>query len=147
MGVIKNPVIRRSNAKHPGNDFLITFRVGGNKFKDILRESVRNIILEELSFFVDDNHQQQSECPSPLVEDLPVLMLNNYSHLTPKETEVMDLVLLDFTNRKIGLRLKMKLSTVKNHIKSINNKFGVKDRKTACIAYRKLYNKPELVHI
>ena len=145
MRVIKSLVNQKRNSKRAGNDFLITFQVKGNKFEDILRESIRSIIIEELSFFVDKNYQQQSEYPSLIAEDLPVLILNNYRQLTPKEIEVMDLVLLGFINRKIATRLNMKISTVKNHIKSINNKLGVKDRKTACIVYRKLYNKPELV--
>jgi DNA-binding NarL/FixJ family response regulator len=145
MRVIKSPVNRKRNSKSAGNDFQITFQVKGNKLEDILRKSIRSIIIEELSFFVDNNYQQRNECLPSVEEDLPVLMLNNYRKLTPKEIEVMDLVLLGFINRKIATRLNMKLSTVKNHIKSINTKLGVTDRKAACIVYRKLYNKPELV--
>jgi DNA-binding NarL/FixJ family response regulator len=94
---------------------------------------------------VNQNYQQNFEDPSSESEEFPVLMLNNYRQLTPKEIEVMDFVLLDFTNRKIGARLNMKLSTVKNHIKSINTKLGATERKAACSVYRKLYNKPKLV--
>jgi DNA-binding CsgD family transcriptional regulator len=145
LRVIKSLVNQKRNSKRAVNDFLITFQVKGNKFEDILRESIRSIIIEELSFFVDNNYQQKNEFPPAVSENLPVLMLNNYRQLTPKEIEVMDLVLLDFTNRKIGIRLNMQLSTVKNHLKSINNKLGVKDRKTSCSVYCKLYNKPDLV--
>jgi DNA-binding CsgD family transcriptional regulator len=139
--VIKPPANGKKNSKRAANDFLISFQVKGNKFEDILRESIRRIITEELCLFVNQNYQQNFEDPSSVSEDFPVLMLNNYRPLTPKEIEVMDLVLLDFTNRK------MKLNTVKNHIKSINTKLGVTDRKAACNVYRKLYNKPKLVPV
>jgi DNA-binding CsgD family transcriptional regulator len=119
--------------------------VKGNKAEDILRRSIRKIIQEELAFFIEQYNHQGSELSSGFSEKLPVMILNNYRKLTAKETEVMDLILLDFTNRKIAARLKMKLSTVRNHIKSINNKFGINDRKSACSVYRKLYNKPELM--
>jgi ATP/maltotriose-dependent transcriptional regulator MalT len=119
--------------------------VKGNKAEDILRRSIRKIIQEELAFFIEQYNHQESELSSGFSEKLPVMILNNYRKLTAKETEVMDLILLDFTNRKIAARLKMELSTVRNHIKSINNKFGVNDRKSACSVYRKLYNKPELM--
>jgi ATP/maltotriose-dependent transcriptional regulator MalT len=145
MRVLKSPGIRKSNSKRSINDLLTSLMVKGNKAEDILRRTIRKIIQEELNFFIDQNKQQESELSSGFSEKLPVIILNNYRKLTAKETEVMDLILLGFTNRKIATRLIMKLSTVKNHIKSINNKFGVNDRKSACSVYRKLYNKPGLM--
>lgn len=145
MKLVKLPGVRKSNSKRSTNDLITSLMVKGNKAEDILRKAIRNIIMQELNFFIDQNNQQESELSSGLPEKLPVLILNNYRKLTAKETEVMDLILLGFTNRKISARLIMKLSTVRNHIKSINNKFGVNDRKSACSVYRKLYNKPELM--
>ncbi len=145
MRVLKSPGVRKSNSKRTVNDLLTSLMVKGNKAEDILRRSIRKIIQEELNFFIDQNNQQQDEFSTSFSEKLPVIILNNYSKLTAKETEVMDLILLGFTNRKIAARLIMKLSTVKNHIKSINKKFGVNDRESACSVYRKLYNKPELM--
>ena len=145
MKLVKSPGVRNSNSKRSINDLLTSLMVKGNKAEDILRRTIRKIIMEELNFFIDQNKQQESELSSGFSEKLPVMILNNYRKLTAKETEVMDLILLGFTNRKIAARLIMKLSTVKNHIKSINNKFGVNDRESACSVYRKLYNKPELM--
>ena len=145
MRVLKSPGVRKSNSKRSINDLLTSLMVRGNKAEDILRRTIRKIIQEELNFFIDQNNQQESEFSSGFSDKLPVMILNNYRKLTVKETEVMDLILLGFTNSKIATRLIMKLSTVKNHIKSINNKFGVNDRKSACSVYRKLYNKPELM--
>lgn len=76
-------------------------------------------------------------------ENSPVINLNNYRALTAKEIEVMDLVLLNLSNRKIAFRLKMKFNTVKTHMKNILSKLVVSDRKEACSVYRRLYNKPE----
>jgi DNA-binding NarL/FixJ family response regulator len=145
MRVLKSPDVRKSNSKRMVNDLLASLMVKGNKAEDILRRFIRKIILEELNFFMAQSNQQQDGFSSGFSEKLPVMILNNYRKLTAKETEVMDLILLGFTNRKIAARLIMKLSTVKNHIKSINNKFGVNDRESACSVYRKLYNKPELM--
>lgn len=145
MRVLKSPGVRKCNSKRAVNDLLTSLMVRGNKAEDILRRTIRKIIQEELNFFIDQNNQQQDEFSTGFSEKLPVMILNNYRKLTGKETEVMELILLDFTNRKIAARLKMKLSTVRNHIKSINNKFDVNDRKSACRVYRKLYNKPELM--
>lgn len=145
MKLVKSPGVRKSPSKRSINDLLTGLMVKGNKAEDILRRTIRQIIIEELNFFIDQNNQQESDISSGFSEKLPVMILNNYRKLTAKETEVMDLILLGFTNRKIAARLIMKLSTVKNHIKSINNKFGVNDRESACSVYRKLYNKPELM--
>ena len=145
MRVLKSPGVRKCNSKRAVNDLLTSLMVKGNKAEDVLRRTIRKIIMEELNYFIDQNNQQESEFSSGFSEKLPVIILNNYRKLTAKQTEVMDLILLGFTNRKIATRLNMKLSTVKNHIKSINNKFGVNDRESACSVYRKLYNKPELM--
>jgi DNA-binding NarL/FixJ family response regulator len=145
MKLVKSPGVRKSTSKRSINNLLTGLLVKGNKAEDILRRTIRQIIMEELNFFIDQNNQQGSELSSGISEKPPVIFINNYRKLTAKETEVMDLILLKFTNRKIAARLNMKLSTVKNHIKSINNKFGVNDRESACSVYRKLYKKPALM--
>lgn len=145
LKLVKSPDVRKSASKRSINDLLTGLLVKGNKAEDTLRRTIRQIIMEELNYFIDQNNQQENELSSGFSEKLPVIILNNYRKLTAKETEVMDLILLDFTNRKIAARLIMKESTVRNHIKSINNKFGVNDRKSACHVYRRLYNKPELM--
>jgi DNA-binding CsgD family transcriptional regulator len=144
MKALKSPCVRKRNPKRPINDLLTSLIVRGNKAEELLRRTVREMVMEELNFIIDQNNHQEVELSTGFSEKPPVIILNNYRKLTAKEIEVMDLILLGFTNRKIVARLKMKLSTVRNHIKSINNKFGVNDRESACSVYRKLYNKPEL---
>lgn len=145
MRMLKTAAKPKKNSERAVNNFLSSFFIKGNKVENNLRKYVRAIIKEELNFFINQYNERKDEIPFIDPEKPPVLIINNYRKLTAKETEVMDLVLLDFNNRKISARLNIKLSTVKNHIKSINKKFGTTDRKSACSLYRKLYNKPGLI--
>ena len=145
MRIIKSPVYGKKNSRRINNDSLFTLLLNGRKFEDLLRNSIRNIIIEEFKLVVNESENQVNEFSLNAKENLPVVMLNNYRPLTAKEIEVMDLLLLSFTNRKIGARLKMRLNTVKNHMKNIISKLGVSDRKEACSVYRRLYNKPEIL--
>jgi len=145
MRIIKSPVYGKKNSRRINNDSLFTFRINYRKLEDLLRNSIRNIIIEEFCFGVNEDEKQVNGPTLITNKGFPVLMLNNYRPLTAREIEVMDLLLLSFTNRKIGVRLKMRLNTVKNHMKNIISKLGVSDRKEACSVYRRLYNKPEML--
>lgn len=145
MRIIKPLVYGKKNSRRINNDSLFTFRVNYRKLEDMIRSTIRNIIIEEFCFGVNEDEKKVKESTLITNKDFPVLMLNNYRPLTAREIEVMDLLLLSFTNRKIGTRLKMRLNTVKNHMKNIISKLGVSDRKEACSVYRRLYNKPEIL--
>lgn len=145
MRTIKPLVYGKKNSRHINNDSLFTLRFNSRKLEDLIRNSIRNIIIEEFSFGLNADEKQLNRSTLIENEGFPVLMLNNYRPLTAREIEVMDLLLLSFTNRKIGTRLKMRLNTVKNHMKNIISKLGVSDRKEACSVYRRLYNKPEIL--
>ena len=145
LRLINSQVDRKKNLRGINNDSLFTFRVNDRKLEELIRNSIRNIIIEEFCFGVNEDEKQVNGSTLIANENFPVLMLNNYRPLTAKEIEVMDLLLLSFTNRKIGARLKIRLNTVKNHMKNIISKLGVSDRKEACSVYRRLYNKPEML--
>ena len=51
--------------------------------------------------------------------------------LTPREVEVLRLLALGHTNRRISEQLSFSLSTIKNHVQSILEKLGVCDRTQA----------------
>ena len=51
--------------------------------------------------------------------------------LTPREVEVLRLLALGHTNRRISEQLSFSLSTIKNHVQSILEKLGVSDRTQA----------------
>jgi DNA-binding NarL/FixJ family response regulator len=51
--------------------------------------------------------------------------------LTPREVEVLRLLAFGRTNREISERLCFSLSTIKNHVRGILEKLGVRDRTEA----------------
>ena len=51
--------------------------------------------------------------------------------LTPREVEVLRLMALGHTNRRISEQLSFSLSTIKNHVQCILEKLGVSDRTQA----------------
>ncbi len=144
MRVLKAPGTLKRNSKHTISDLLSRFLARGKKAEDILREYIRKIIFEELKFFIDQNDQQHNEFSSVISEKPIVATFNYYQKLSTREIEVMDLTILEYNNRKIAARLNMKFNTLKNHNKNIHKKLKVTDRESACIVYRKLYNKPDL---
>jgi DNA-binding NarL/FixJ family response regulator len=145
LRLVNAQVNRKRNSKRISNDSLFSLRINEHKLKDLVRNSVRSILIEEFGVIPYNENNQDKNQSSVVNEGSPILMLNNYRPLTAKENEVMDLVLLSFTNRKIGVRLKLRLNTVKNHMKNIISKLGVHDRIEASNVYRKLYHKPEML--
>jgi ATP/maltotriose-dependent transcriptional regulator MalT len=56
--------------------------------------------------------------------------------LTPRETEVLNLLASGLTNREIAAQLGLTMSTVKSHIQNIYGKLGV-DRRLQAVAQAK----------
>lgn len=69
--------------------------------------------------------EETSETPLTLVPDDEVFQHYNIS---PREQELIPLVLQGYTNQQIGETLYISLSTVKTHLRSIYSKFDVKNR-------------------
>jgi DNA-binding NarL/FixJ family response regulator len=134
----------KKHSKPDNMDSFLSLRINEKKFKEIVRDSVRSVLVEDFGIISSEVKSQACKRTPIANEPSPVLLLNYYRPLTAKEVEVMELVLLTFPNRKIGARLKMSLNTVKNHMKNINSKLGVKDRVEACKIYVQLYKKQEL---
>ncbi len=55
--------------------------------------------------------------------------------LTPRETDVCDLVLLGMTNRQIGNALCITDNTVEFHLRNIFSKYGVATRTALAVLY------------
>ncbi len=61
----------------------------------------------------------------------PALVAEHPSQLTPRESEVLQLVAAGMRNKEIAQRLAIKLPTVKNHVHKILDKFQVRRRREA----------------
>jgi len=70
--------------------------------------------------------ERQEPAPRPKAADLP-------QPLTPREAEVLKLLALGYTNRKIAQTLFISMGTVKNHIEHIFAKLEVSDRTRAVV--------------
>jgi DNA-binding NarL/FixJ family response regulator len=57
----------------------------------------------------------------------------NIYRLTPRETQVLDLVAKGYSNTRIASRLAISPHTVKSHVIHIFNKLGVNDRIQAAV--------------
>ena len=60
--------------------------------------------------------------------------------LSPKEVEILSLVALGFSDKEIGLKLKIAYGTVRTHIDKLVLKLNARNRANAIIIY-KLNNK------
>jgi two-component system nitrate/nitrite response regulator NarL len=58
-------------------------------------------------------------------------MPEDYSDLTPRELEILELIANGYSNQKIAKRLFIEVGTVKNHVHNILNKLDVSTREDA----------------
>ena len=56
-----------------------------------------------------------------------------FAPLSPRETEILELVIQGMSNREIAYNLGISHQTVKNHMTSILSKLGVADRTQAAV--------------
>lgn len=112
---------------YDGNRFL-----GGMSFLSAMKEHdftyYDRMVLDKLTNYISFLLLQQMKISQleqsaykPLLDLCP-------DCLTPREREVMSLILLGLDNREISERLYISLSTVKSHIWSIYKKLGVEKR-------------------
>ncbi len=78
------------------------------------------------------NEDQGEHEGSPLEEDSD--FNPDFKSLTPRETQVLKLLTLGYSNKEIARALGMLEGTVKVHVKSIMKKLGVNNRTQAAIA-------------
>ena len=62
--------------------------------------------------------------------------------LTPRELEVMDLLIYGYNNSIIAEKLCISTHTIKAHISSIYEKLNVSNRVQATVKYMQLYKTP-----
>lgn len=70
---------------------------------------------------------------NPLLSPSDVVPSRSQQILSPRELEILKLVVEGYTNPEIAGTLYISLSTVKTHIRSILSKLGVGDRLQAAV--------------
>lgn len=58
--------------------------------------------------------------------------------LSPRQSEVFDLIAVGFTDREIGARLGISSRTVRMHVDQLRRKFNVKHRRELLLIYAQL---------
>ncbi|MBW4520029.1 MAG: response regulator transcription factor [Scytolyngbya sp. HA4215-MV1] len=69
---------------------------------------------------------------SPLVQPA-ISSVPRLSRLSPREFEVLQLLVEGYSNPEIAKRLHLSINTIKTHVTAILNKFGVNDRIQAAV--------------
>ncbi len=121
-------------ARKRNGDIPLILNLNNRKFREFICESIRDTVREEIIKFFVQFSSKFSEGTSPVV------VLNNiHEELTPRETEVMVLLIKNYNNRQIAAKLGLKIDTVKIHVKNIIRKSGCNSRWQARDLYLKLH--------
>ncbi|KAI9133341.1 response regulator transcription factor [Acaryochloris sp. CCMEE 5410] len=108
---------------------------------------LKDIPVEELVQAIRQVHLGYTQLAPGLLEKLMAATndvsdqgsLSDLSQLTPRETEVLNLVALGHTNREIGEQLYISEGTVKTHVTHILNRLDLRNRaQLAIFAYNSL---------
>lgn len=140
--------VRAIKAKHPGIQVIIlTVHNQHEKVVQAIRDGSSAYVLKDSSpeqlieivesvaagrYFVDTTIA--NELLVNLVQGNPPRQLQkNYSLLTVREKEVLQLIVNGLSNKEIAGKLKITLRTVKAHVSSILMKLNVNDRTQAAV--------------
>jgi two-component system NarL family response regulator len=90
---------------------------------------LKDMFGEELMEAIRTVHAGRTKIPAPVAQILAERM--GGPNLTPRESEVLELIVAGRSNKEIGSDLSISEATVKSHINSILSKLGVTDRTQA----------------
>jgi len=134
-------LLGKRTAENPPEQFLRNFLSGQNKTwqsgfrKTVLSPSLRLFNVHVFPVFHDELTIKNKELyvasliPESLAPDHNFLEINTGKYnLTPRELEVLDLVLKGYRNQDIADALFVSLHTVKTHLQNIFKKMGVTNR-------------------
>jgi DNA-binding NarL/FixJ family response regulator len=83
----------------------------------------QEVAMELLTRLIEEKHEKKSPAPTPSLS----------TPLSPREVEILELLVRGQRNQQIAGDLSISLSTVKNHVHNIITKLGVSDRVQAAI--------------
>lgn len=138
-------LLRKRTAENPPEQFLRNFLPGQNKTwqsgfrKTVLSPSLRLFSVHVFPVFHNELTIKNKELyvasliPESLAPDHNFLEINTCKYnLTPRELEVLDLVLKGYSNQNIADALFVSLHTVKTHLQNIFKKMKVTNRTGLC---------------
>ncbi len=102
----------------PSEELAIAIRAVNKGYTQLGPGIVKKLMTQ---FAVSNNHQSSPPPPANLVE------------LTPREKEVLRLIVTGDSNKEIAQKLYISEGTVKNHVTNILNRLGLRDRTQAAI--------------
>ena len=102
----------------PSEELAIAIRAVNKGYTQLGPGIVKKLMTQ---FAVSDNHPSSPPPPANLVE------------LTPREKEVLLLIVQGDSNKEIAQKLYISEGTVKNHVTNILNRLGLRDRTQAAI--------------
>lgn len=116
---------------------VLTTHDGDEDIRRALRAGVRGYLLkgvtaDELVTAIRMVYEGKRYVPAEIAESLA--MRFGAKELTPRETDVLEQIVLGHSNRAIANKLHVSEATVKTHINSLLSKLGVSDRTQAATA-------------
>ena len=142
--------IREVKERFPRVNILFLGSDSGEEVLDFIEAGASGYVSQEASLAemletIDAVSQGQTPCSPQVaasvlarIEELasqrpsrPARAAGHRIQLTPRESEVLQLVAAGLRNKEIAQRLDIKLPTVKNHVHKILDKFQVKRRREA----------------
>jgi DNA-binding NarL/FixJ family response regulator len=141
----ENPALKILILTDVEEPFLRLIGPGGADGYLIKRTSGVNLILESVRILLDGGLILSPHLCGRLIKEMHGMnqiksqQLECFEQLTPREKEILRVMIQGGANLQIGNHLNISESTVKNHINRILNKLQVQDRTTAVIMAIKNY--------
>jgi two-component system NarL family response regulator len=92
----------------------------------------KDLLLDELLTAIRAVHRGETYVPATLASVLSAQA--SRPDLTPRELQILELVVRGFVNKQIAFSLNISEFTIKNHMKRLLSKLGVQDRTQAATA-------------
>lgn len=108
---------------HGDDDIYRALQAGAKTY--ILKDTPRNELLDTIRAVHSGRRPIPKEVASRLAQRIPV------SELTPREMDVLKLIVKGLSNKEIAAALQITEGTVKGHVNIILTKLGVSDRTQA----------------
>jgi DNA-binding CsgD family transcriptional regulator len=123
------------------HDIVLNIRFDSDKLSDFLRYFVVKSFSEEFSLSDQNNESPVKELIVNEKDLTTKLFINDETHLTSRQIEVMEQLSKGRNYKEIADELGIKFNTVSNHLQHIYPKLGAGNRSEASLEYLKSRDK------